>query len=497
MERLRSLRERSWTALLTISIFAIAPLGAVALPSDALEAVVPLVLRHNTDVRLAALDFQIARAEVLAGSIDFDPFLTLRPEYRDERLLSNSTLESDNYHETTGSVSLGLKRKFHFGLQAEVVIQELWLTSDSLQSTFGDRDQVAAQLKVTQPLLRGRGSQVNTSTLEKAKVKSDRYRSELRSAVNDAVVKTLGLYLDLSRARYEANLKENEANYYAVREREAIERLRLGLVSSPDELAIRARHEIAKAESALATAKALEAEEKLIREVSTEKRMALLPPLLSEEELMTISTGTIESEERRSHPMIDAAIFQSKETSVDFVKAKASLLPQLDFSFQVSSVGAGASHPEAEEGLTSGRTPSWQVNLSLVWPLENHGARSEVERLAVESKTRDLQVGRQRLEIDEQIATTKREIAKFEETFVKVHGRLHGAKELAAARQAQFQAGRLEASEFIRARNDFEEARLETIQAAVAVRKARYRILGLENRLLSVSNFEKFVETLD
>ncbi|MEK7358453.1 MAG: TolC family protein [Bdellovibrionota bacterium] len=478
-------------------MFSLARVPAADAAELVFDQLIDLVLGNNADVRLAALDYKVARSEIEAGLTDFDTLLTVRPEYRDERQLSNSTLESANYHDTTGSISFGLKKKFSLGTQGELVFQELWLTSDSLQSTFGDRDQAALQVKVTQPLLRGRGRDVAETSYRKATFKADRYRAELEGAINDAVMKAIGLHLELAQANIEVQFKRDEVEYYRTRKEEAEARVKAGMIVASDGLAIQARFQVAVAESLLAEAKATEARDGLLREITAaEANRSTVPPLLSEEELLRVP-ASLPVTSTSLHPSIASVRAQGLETSADLEKARNALYPQLDLSLQGSSVGAGSNHSQAEEGWMSGRTPSWQILLSLSWPIGNDAAKGEFARLGAENMTRETSLGRQALEIEKQRVSTSRELAGLRKILERIVQRSTRAEKISDAKQAQFRVGRLDAADFIRARNDYSEAKLDALKAAIKLRKSMLKTGALENRLVSSERRERFLRSLE
>jgi outer membrane protein TolC len=455
---------------------------AYGLTSIEAKSAVARIVLGNTAVRLAALDYRIAQAEADAGWVDFETQFTVRPEYRSERQLSNSTLESSTYLETTGSFSVGLKRKFSIGTQAELVFQEMWLTSNSIQTTFGDRDQAAVQAKLTQPLLKGRGHEANEATLRKVRLKAERYRLELESTMSDTIVKVLGLYLDLSASRVEVAIKVADARYYEQKRDEAKARHRLGDLPEADALAVLARHQVALAELRLSETKVLEIEEKLARETQDP---ALNRPMVemsfSESELLD-RTDEIDNSFPivNNHPSMRIIALQKLETEADLGKAKSALLPQLDLSLQGSTVGAGTNHPEAEEGVFARRTPSWQVLLTFAWPLGNLSAVGEHERLVTDTINKDYLYRKQSLELSRQQAQLTRDRSKSTEGLKLAKARMTQARQIFEFKEAQFKSGIISSSDLIQARNDFSSAWQQAITAAVQLRKLNSRILSFQ-----------------
>lgn len=474
-------------------MLAVSPFAAYASGGVNLAELVRQTLVNSVDIKLAVLDYKIALAEAQAGAVDFDPLLTFSPEYRSERQLSNSTLESQSYLETTGSLSFGVKKKFPIGTSAEAVFQEMWLTSDSIQTTYGDRDQAAFQIKLTQPLLKGLGRDANEATLRKSNLKAERYKTELEGTLNDSIVKVGTLYFDVAQAKIQERIKEANVSFYSEKRDEAISRAANGSISKADALAIEAQFQVTLAEASLARSNTIEAQEKLAREIENTPSLEipneteLLSLVLPEPAIMNFKT---------MHPSLLALRSQAHETQIDLAKSRNALMPQLDFTIQGSTVGVGKNHNTAEEGLTSRRTPSWQAGLVFSWSFENHLAKSENSRLIAELQTREYTINRQELELTKQRASVVRDILTAGDALRTAKKRAAQAETLLQAKESQFDAGRISAPDLIQARQDLINVRAEAVKAAVRLRKGALRLAGLDQTILSREEQKAFFEAI-
>ncbi len=461
--------------------------------------IIDRALSSNAEICLALYDAQIARSEIAGGNVDFETLATFKPEYKHDRLLSNSTLESASYLDTTGALSLGLKKKYTAGTQAELVLQEMWLGSDSIQTTFHSRDQIALQVKLTQPLLKGRGSEYNEATSRKATAKAERYSNELDVTINDTLIKTLGLYLDFIRNKHDEKIKSEDEEYYQRRKTEAEARLRVGAMSEADALAIRARAQVARAERLLAAAKAMESEEQLARQITSPLNSSgsqnlgaslsghVIPnynELITPEE-MAAGEGKITRIE--NHPTLRALAAKAAETEADFLKAKNSLLPQLDLSLQGSTVGAGQDHAGAEEGMTSRRTPSWQVMLTFSYPIENLVATGEYERLASERQTHSLSYHKKKIDLQADKTDLARILKSGRESLELARKRVEAAEFILTGKEQGFARGRISSSDLIQARLDFSETKSEAISTAIKLKKSLLNSQVIDHQMIAYS----------
>ena len=111
--------------------------------------------------------------------------------------------------------------------------------------------------------------------------------------------------------------------------------------------------------------------------------------------------------------------------------------------------------------------------------------------------TRETSLGRQALEIEKQRVSTSRELAGLRKILERIVQRSTRAEKISDAKQAQFRVGRLDAADFIRARNDYSEAKLDALKAAIKLRKSMLKTGALENRLVSSERRERFLRSLE
>lgn len=193
-------------------LIVLAALGVSAVPAIAaedstetalsLKGALVMGIEQNLDLLVEELNVPIRRQEVTASDAVFDPALEAAVFSGEQRLLTGSVFFEDEFQQTveTGG-SVGLRKKYDFGLQTRLALESLWSENNSLADALDPQYRNFLVLNLTQPLLKDFGPAVNTTDL---RISQNRVQQAALGFLNRAqqVGEAVELaYYDLARTR--------------------------------------------------------------------------------------------------------------------------------------------------------------------------------------------------------------------------------------------------------------------------------------------------------
>lgn len=454
-----------------------------------LENTLQLALKNNEKIQQALLDYQIAAAEADAAGFDFDYQSTLSIPYKNEVTLSPYTYEDALITDKSYGVSVGLKTKFRLGTQLEAVLQSLKVNTTDSQSTLKDRSQMAGSLKLTQPLLKGAGRSVNVATENKAKFSSEKYKWKWMETIQEQLLKIGNLYWDLysaAKAREIAQKSFQSAKGLFASEEASYQ---AGRKSRLDYLKAKANYSLSQAKMILAETDALEAEEKLAREIFPLKEKLedfFITPTAVPEKLVQLrkKEKQLLNTAFTAHPKLNRLGMEMGEAEVDLKKANHNRLPQLDLSFQYLSTGVSAQTSSAFQNASRLKTPSIEIVLSFVMPIENSASEGDYFEKKSKYDSKALNLEKEKTSFDSNQNNLKNTLKQNLDILEALRTRLKNESEKLQAKGKLYQAGRLTWMEYLESLEDFQNLQKSEAKQYAALQKV---FLKLEEYFSQIS----------
>jgi len=385
-----------------------------------LSDVARLALRNNPEIRRLALEPDVASGELRKALAEFDPALFGEARYTRQKpspgpdtdaepdgaasFLSLFSGGSGPSETETSVFAIGVRTKLRTGTKLELEYraerqrdlsdpEEAGVGLASLFGTGGEKEPSwtnRVELRITQPLLQGAGTEFNTANIRLAEIAKEIAYYDAADSVRRSVSEALLAYWDLVRA--DGDVKINQAS---------LERAKLNLADVIENVkaGLRGRRQQLNAETGVAQRREPLAVSELRRREVQRRLFKLIMP--QDRALPTAANGIVltptDSVERAAgipDASVDAAMLvallhrpdylRARKTSdsrhVAYRRARHLLLPKLDLTGRAGYEGKGTTHGDADDQLGGLEFWTWELGLALEVPLGNRAAKGELQR---------------------------------------------------------------------------------------------------------------------
>ncbi len=445
-----------------------------------LDQVKELTLKNNSRIKLALLDYEIAKVELEAAQVDFDLHLLLSPFYKKTTKLSDLSYLSFLSQEHSFGSSIGLKRKFNLGTQLEWSLQQIKSFSDSPDATFESWYQVGSKFKVTQPLLKGWGKAFNEVRERKEILKVEKYKWALKETLEQQIFESFKFFWDLYLTYQLKDLKEKELEWTQNNYESERARFELGKKSNVDLLFSIAQLESVKAKLILLETDLKNQSQALAREIGS---TGVIIPIVSE--AVTQKENQARAPHLEENPKLNKLKFEILDAEVDLEKAANQKQPQLDLSFEFLSTGLNISYGRAFGSLLKFTTPAWEVALLLHYPIGENAAEGEYLRVqsVIAQKTTQQAMEKENMRMVFQKA--KNNLEKQEKILSHLMGRLSQNLEKKKSKDFMYLLGKISIRELFEGFQETVVIKQQELEAFVELQKEKLNLKKLAGALSS------------
>ena len=347
-----------------------------------LSEAIEMALRNNLDIRIAGYQPPIMATEVDAQLSVFDPVFSSTTGYSTSHNPVFTVFAGKQPHTRTWSHSTGLQvNTLSGGVLALSMANSRTATNDAFVSPVSPYYQTIASLQLSQPLLKGAGTDIARSNIVIAQNNFRMSTLDFQNKVMNLVVNAENAYWNLAYAR--ANIKPKKKSLKAALELLKNNKIKYDAQALPRVEVTRAKARAAEREQDLVTAEAV------LRNTEDTLRGLLGPdalPLLSTAPIIPVSPATIHAEQLElassvnyalaTRPDVRQQMLSLETRDILLARAKNQLLPQVDIQATYTINGLGTtSHDDAEDFATLDNT-GFSAGISLQVPLGNRRARS-------------------------------------------------------------------------------------------------------------------------
>jgi len=379
-------------------------------------------LANNLGLRLSALGPELEREGIVVAEAVFDPTLFSRLDLEDAEtpnpvpVLGGIVLGTPNSASEREGFRAGLRQRLSSGatLEASSFLERWRSRTTGIDFLPDPAWRTGASLVLTQPLLRGQGSEVNRSEVELAQRRLERSREALRAQALAVVATTEAAYWDLlqawSRLRIQTHLFEQGAEIERVlRERQSFD---AQLAQYSDALATLERR---RADLHGARRAVLDASDRLkdliqSRELPSGSEVLLEPAgeLVAESVEIVLRAAVERALARR--PEVASALLDIEDARLREHVADNRLLPSLDLVAEMTVQALEDDVGASFSGLIEDDTYTWRAGLALDLPLANRAARAEFRRAQLASRAALLAYERVVLDVVLEIKSALRDV---------------------------------------------------------------------------------------
>jgi outer membrane protein TolC len=393
-------------------------------------------------IQISILNYQIALAEAEAAKNDFESMLIIHPSLKQDTKLPNSLLDNEVVQESTTTASLGLKRKFLTGGTGELVYQELKVVTDSQQVTLPDSTRSAFQVKWTQPLMKDYGPESATSRIKKARLKVVRYWYDLLNTINQEIQESQMHYWDLYKSYGQVRNDQSSLNLAKENFEEVAARLDSGFATAVDLEQSRAKLALAEASIYSSQINLDNSEADLLKKMWDVKEDPLDFHIVPQpKEIIPSLSSHLPAFKGETLSRYRKMEIEVEERNFDVILSKNGLRPQLDLGLQYGLAGLGVNPDSAHDQALQLSYPSWQVTLSLSFPLENFTGKGEQHRSLASLRTQEIKIEKEKKNLQSKYQTSLKEFGKKMQSLEILKSRMKIEDELFKMKQKAFLQG--------------------------------------------------------
>ena len=480
----RLLRTASLAALsLTSTVFAQEPVLS-------LEEAVARALEQNFALQIQRYAGENAAAAVEIADADFDPTLTLSTTTStSQQGQPSSTLDGVS---ATGPrtestvVRAGARQDISTGATVQIGANLNRRETNSNFSLLNPAYNSDISLSVSQPLLRGFGSEVNLAALKRARIGVERAGLDFRSAVLDVVRNVESAYYNLAFAREQLAVREFSLNVAKELLSENEAKRETGVATDLDVLQAQVGVANANRNVLLAQQTVTDREDALKNLISQfEFDRPVGKVALGEVGTAEVSFAQSYQLARINRPDYASAALAVEQLQIDERNARNARKPTLTLD---GAVGLNATEGSAENStsnLWDGDGYSWQLGLSLnvPWGFKADKARYAQARANLSREETRLK------QLEQSIMVDVRSAIRSVQTNVQSLRITKLATELSQQQfdleKARFDAGLSTFRRVQEAQEDLDNARVNELQAGVALRVAQAELARLEGSSLA------------
>ena len=395
-------------------------------PVLTLEQTLKLGLEKNLNLRLEALNIPIARESLKAEEAFFDPSLASSMSAQTQKTPTSSLvsgLGSGNEFPRTNTYSgdIGLSKKFATGLDSSLSFRTLGNTTTSSFEGLDPQYRGFMVLNLTQPLLQGYGTRINTTDIRIAKNSLEQSSFTFLSRVQGLVADIETAYYSLAQAIeiYRYRLESRQlAHQLLAGNREKFD---LGMIpisevqetltalASRDEQVIAARQQMEIEENRLKDLLEINSQDPMeIQRFRTEP----LPPTRSDlpilEEALPLALA--------NRPELEEQRLEITGQEIRIALAKNQTLPRLDLNatlglngFSGETTGLLSDSPlegnyfDSIDRMAQGDGYETLAELRFVYPLGNRGAKARYQRTRLEKRQKTYAFKRRETTVETQV----------------------------------------------------------------------------------------------
>ncbi|MCB2227929.1 MAG: TolC family protein [Desulfarculaceae bacterium] len=367
-------------------------------------------IEHNLELKMTEVNIPVSQEQRTVEDAQFDPVLDASVYNAQDHLPSASALAGGDHEDlgTTGG-TVGVSKRFQTGLRSRVGVETLGTDSNSTVVGLNPSYRTALRLDLTQPLLKGMGTEVNTANLRIAqnRVMQSRYDYLNRAqGVAQQVENTYYLLAlayqvlqhrvesrNLARGLLDGNRRKFEAGVVPITEVQEAETA----VASRDEQIVYAKQQMETVSNHLKNL--LE-----IRPGDPLYEVTIIPQPLSDVHTAYPSFAKAMAIALKRRPDLLRQHLELKNLDIRLVYFDNQKLPRLDALGSIAANGLAGTEREYAYNGTRVNSPfagdygdswgsmagadgySWYIGLDMDYPIGNRAAKARYQQAAWEKK---------------------------------------------------------------------------------------------------------------
>jgi outer membrane protein len=449
------------------------------------EDAILLALENNLSLTVERLNPPIRRTFEVQERAVFDPILAGELAYSREKVQQEGSLSPANPDTTsTTDFDLGASQFFPTGTTASVDLSTVRAWSDQ----YSDRYRSRIGVSITQALLRGIGLDVNLANIRQARMNTGISQYELRGFSEALVAQVEETYWDYALAQRQIQIFQESLKLAEQQIRETEEIIKVGrmaeteIVAAQAELALR-RQDLIDARSTMAATRL-----RLLR--------LLNPPysdfwnrdilLLNQPAVPEVKLDKVDSHVEvalRMRPDLNQAKLDVQIGDLEIVKTKNGLLPKMDLFITLGKTGYADSFGSSVRDIDEDGYDFF-AGIRFEYPPGNRDARARHERALLIRDQAEEAVDNLAQLVELDVRSTYIEMNRAKEQIYATTATRQFQEEKLRVETEKFRVGRSTSFLVAQAQRDLVSSQISEIQAVVNYLKSLVELHRLEGSLL-------------
>lgn len=491
-------RLRRWTALFVAALTAHGISAEESRPLLPLEDAIQSSLEANFSLRMASREPLIAELAVEEATAVFDPELFASGRLEETRQQTTFSATEATSRDNR-SWTVGARRRFATGTQVTARANYDRDQSDAGVNTSNLSQSADASLSLRQPLLQGRGTEVNRAGIAGARAGVEAAGQSLKETVLAVLSRTEEAYWETARRKASLDLRKSSLEVAETLLKEAKERRKVGKATRIEVLQAEAARAERREQIILARQELEDAADRLLLTMGR-----LLPETLPTEGL-AFTVQPLPGEVRKVRPFpqlwkdaiaMDPALARQEarieQRRLDRTIARDALRPELDLVATGGYLGLDDEDAQtAFDNLAEGQGYAWSVGFEFSMPWGRRAEKAALRSADQEFERESLRL----LELKQQVFRELRSALRAYNAQAESRKAAEltvGLQEATFVReQEKYAEGLSVFRDVLEAQQDLDFARERLLEARFQQLRTRIRIDEITGRLLQLHNIEE------
>jgi len=444
-------------------------------------------LAKNLDISIQRIAPQLAATQTYSARGIFDPALGLQAQYGMGTYQSSST-STGSFDAQTSNYQFGLTQLTPAGTQFS-----LTANSSSSQNNLGylfAEYSTFAGLNVTQPLLRGFGTDVTQTQIRIARRGEAAADAGFEGQVEQIISNVVSAYYELIYARDNLVSQQTSLDLAQNLLDDNKVRVRIGVMTPLD---------ISQATSEVATRRdgVLQARQSLREQENTLKALisddfaamvgqSLVPVDRPAEDLTAKPPLSSMAAALKNRADYRQAIEIAEQSKIQLVFSKNQVLPQLNLNASYGYGGLGTNLGNSISRVTGGDYPQWYVGVTVQYPLGNHQAVGQRNAAQLQKAQRLLELKKLEQNILVQVNNAANRVMTNQERVGVSRTATAYAKDALKAEQKKLSAGSTTTYTVLQMQRDVAQAETNELRAIADLHVSEVQLYLVEGMTLNV-----------
>ena len=418
---------------------------------------VETALQNNLNLKLKQQEVELAQGSTKEAESIFDPLLSADIETAEQT--STPITVSQVETEQTTAWNASVRKRFSPGTEVDLSWKNGSLNTDSNLYLFDPIYNTGVTLGVSQPLLRGRGTEVQEADINSARTALEASSFLVSSEASDLAAQVKKAYWELVYSHQNLEVLQLALTLAEKLRDDTSAKIKAGKLANidifqPESEVARREEDLISGERAIGVA---EDNLKLLMN-SQDWLIPLKPSNQPETEAISPNITTVLKNAMVNRPDLQAASLQIKQSGYQLKKAENNTLPKLDLNGAIGFGGKDDSYGSAVDRSFDDSETQWRLGITFSRPFNNSLAEGRLRQAAAKHKKDSTTLELLKQNIRRTVRVTVRDITLALKAIEATGKTAVATQKRLEAEHIKFNAGRSTTLDVLIAQQDYSKA---------------------------------------